>query len=93
MTTVDDFIYVYDNTGEEGAHQVLGSEDYYYSSVAIRAEGVGYDPWEDGEAAPETPEEGEGISQDMVVSVMYAGESTWQEIARICLLYTSVPLS
>ena len=77
MTTVDDFLYMY---GEN--QQMLDDEDYYFSSVEITVEDVGYDPWEDAEAAPETPEEGEGISQDMVVSVMYAGESTWQEIAR-----------
>ena len=76
MTTVDDFIYVYPNTGTSTSHKILDSKDYYYNQVTIQQKDTGYDPWEDETAAPEE-------SGSMIVYAMYEGEDTWSTVETI----------
>ncbi len=76
MTTVDDFIYVYPNTGTSTNYKILDSKDYYYNQVTIQQKDTGYDPWEDETATPEE-------SGNMVVYAMYEGEDTWSEVETI----------
>ena len=82
MTTVDDFIYVYPNTGTSTSHKILDSKDYYYNQVTIQQKDTGYDPWEDETAAPEE-------SGSMIVYAMYetpsehADEKGWEKVEEV----------
>ena len=80
MTTVDDFVYLYDNTASAENHHMLGSEDYYFSEGTITVTDTGYDPWEDVTAGPETAEE---VDQNVVIFVMYEAEDTWTEAGSV----------
>ncbi|HBA46763.1 MAG TPA: hypothetical protein DCZ91_02965, partial [Lachnospiraceae bacterium] len=52
LTTVDDFIYMYNGKGGENEH-LLGADDYYFSSVTINQTDYGYDIYEDKEIVSE----------------------------------------
>ena len=70
MTTVDDFLYAYPNTGSTDSYKILDGDDYYYSQVSIKQNDTGYDPWEDSEAKPEE-------SKDTIVYAMFKGSTVW----------------
>jgi len=69
VTMVDDAVYAYSSEAEPKAEDRLTGEDYYFSRVEVSRRDVGYDPWEDKEAAPEFPE---GIDYDVSIYAMYA---------------------
>ena len=76
MTTVDDFLYAYPNTGSTDSYKILDGDDYYYSQVSIKQNDTGYDPWEDSEAKPEE-------SKDTIVYAMFKGSTVWEEVKVI----------
>lgn len=76
MTTVDDFLYAYPNTGDVADYQVLDDQDYYYSSVSITQTDIGYDPYEDRETVPEK-------TKGIVIEAMFAGSHTWEKVKEI----------
>lgn len=74
-TTVDDFLYAYSSNDASDLRR-LTDEDYYFSRVSVTQRDTGYDVWEDRGTTPEE-------AGNLVISVMYAGETTWKEIQTI----------
>lgn len=80
VTTVDDFIYAYPGeTGSSGAVR-LNDEDYYFASISVKQEAVGYDVWEDEET---TPESSGDIDQDLKIYAMFAGAEKWELVDTV----------
>lgn len=77
LTTVDDFMYVYPSVGNP---QMLGSKDYYFSSVSVRQTDVGYDVWEDEETLPESVKD---IDQNLYIYAMFENSNTWEKVATV----------
>ena len=80
LTTVDDFMYAMPSAGEGTAGIMLDDSDYYFTSVSIRQDDVGYDVWEDETSAPE---QGEGIDQSTYIYAMYEGSREWELVEEI----------
>lgn len=82
LITADDFMYAQKKGTALTESQMLSGEDYYFSGVKIRQSDVGYDVWEDKEAAPETKED---IDQSVIIYAMFADsdKNTWEEVEKI----------
>ena len=84
VTTVDDVNYLASLSGEtNSALQLLGPQDYYYSSVSITIKDRGMDIFEDCLCAPMSDSQCPGADRSTQIFVMYENSSGW-ELAAQC---------
>lgn len=88
LTTVDDFMYAYQTTGNgevPTVENILDYKDYYYSGVTVTQTDTGYDIWEDREEFPKY-EGNESLDRDVKIYVMYGkndNPNQWVELSSL----------
>ena len=81
VTTADDVVYLAGITQENGALQVLGPQDYYYSSVSVTIKDRGMDLFEDKICAPMAEDKCPGADRSTEIYALYEDSAGWELVS------------